>query len=439
MVLATLLVPAGSPVSASGTEHDESFAVKFLLFTATILFVTTALEPVAARLRLPKILTRLFCGLAISALALLGHAPFADVTSNQVATVFGIVGINLVVFSAGRHTTIEDLAKLGMTSFLIAVVGICGPFILGFAVSWLFRPSDPVVFHCFAGAALTPTSMGIVSAVFSEAQAMKSKTATVTLGAAAIDDVLVMFVLLLIRVGLSATSDAGHGGFELTSVLLPLGFIVAAFIFGDRCCHAIFRAFAFMARVVGKDRQTSFALAGALTILFASAGLAALCGLEMIIGAFIAGLLLTPKHYRRKHYFESQMTGVEEDLEKNLVSLLILGSTFYFVLVSASVDFSVFGDFRTILLGLSMTAAAAFGKLACVPFARKPEIDAVAVGIAMMVRGEVVLVFADVGRKLNYHERPLIDDQMYGALIMTVVLCAILGPLALNRRLQPQR
>ncbi|MCB0360111.1 MAG: cation:proton antiporter, partial [Bdellovibrionales bacterium] len=281
-----------------------------------------------------------------------------------------------------------------------------------------------------------PTSIAVATAVLDGKGANNTPTGRVTLGAAVIDDVLVLLLLTVFSIACDSAGSGSSGDTGTGQVVLPIVFLLIIIAFGERACWIVFRKFAAVSRWFGADRETMYAVPGALTVMFGFAGLASLCGLEPIIGAFFAGVHFAPRHLLRskRQLFEAE--AAFHQLEVQLEGLVKLGAIFFFVLVGARVDLSLFGDPSVILLGGLTTVAALLGKAVCYPFLKRGAVDRVAVCFAMMCRGEVVLVFAEVGRTIVLDGTPLIDERRYGALVVAVVCCAVVGPLALHHRLE---
>ncbi|MCB0359562.1 MAG: cation:proton antiporter, partial [Bdellovibrionales bacterium] len=150
-----LAYSSGVPAPAESTSAEHGFQTEFFLFGAFAIFTATLLEPVAKRLKLPFVLTRLFVGLLFALAALSGLDMFEQILGHPATKMVGLLGIAVVVFGAGRHVTIEELRNVGSTALVVAVSGIIGPLVLGYLVSLAMFPEQSQLLHLFFGAAIT--------------------------------------------------------------------------------------------------------------------------------------------------------------------------------------------------------------------------------------------------------------------------------------------
>jgi Kef-type K+ transport system membrane component KefB len=234
--------------------------------------------------------------------------------------------------------------------------------------------------------------------------------------------VLGLLVLAVIS-GLITAADRGGPGLSATDVLVitgkALGFLAGAIVLGQMLAPALLR-------IASRIRVTGILLTSALVVCFLLSWAAAAVGLAPIVGAFAAGLIL-----ERPHFLE-----FEESREHNLESLLHPISTFlvpiFFVLTGLRVELRAFADPAILGLAGALTLAAVAGKQICALGALERGLNRLAIGIGMIPRGEVGLIFANVGASLVVAGERVITPETYSAVVIMVVITTLLTPPALQ-------
>jgi Kef-type K+ transport system membrane component KefB len=269
----------------------------------------------------------------------------------------------------------------------------------------------------FLGAALTATSVGITARVLRDIGRSQTPEARIILGAAVIDDVLGLVILAAVT-SLVRAADAG------TALSLPglalilakaIGFLGGALWLGQALVP---RLFAGAARLRGQG----VLLATALAFCFGLAWVASAIGLAGIVGAYAAGLVLDRVHYR--HFTERGEHPIEE-LLKPLSQVLV---PVFFVVMGMQVELRALGQPGIPLLAGVLIVAAVIGKQACALGALGGRLDALSIGIGMIPRGEVGLIFAGLGLTLAIDGRPVVDPALYAALVAMVLVTTVMTP-----------
>jgi Kef-type K+ transport system membrane component KefB len=275
--------------------------------------------------------------------------------------------------------------------------------------------------HAFLGATLTATSVGITARVLQDLGRSRSPEARVILGAAVIDDVLGLIILAVVS---NIITSAGRGE---TVSYGAIGFIVGtavAFLFTALALGVMLsrRIFGVAARL----RGGGVLLATALIACFGLAYLATLVGLAPIVGAYAAGLILEEAHFR------PFVNRGEQQLEHLLHPISAFLVPVFFVFMGMHVDLTAFA--RVDVLGLSafLTLAAIVGKQACSLGALGRPLDRLSIGIGMIPRGEVGLIFANIGLSLQIAGRRVVDDGVFSAVVIMVIVTTIVTPPALK-------
>ena len=270
--------------------------------------------------------------------------------------------------------------------------------------------------HAFVGAMLAATSVGITARVLQEAKAIRTPSARIILGAAVIDDVLGLVVLAIISGVIQ--SAAGGTALDAWSILAivakAFGFLAGAVVVGSFLSPRVFR------RALSLN-TTGVVLALSLSLCFGLAWLAAKAGLAPIVGAFAAGLVLEDVH------FEDHVARGEKPLHESLHALTALLVPVFFVRMGLLVDVSSFLRPGVLGFALLLTAAALVGKWAC-GLAAPRGVSRFTVGLGMMPRGEVGLIFAGIGAALTLAGRPVVSPDTYAAAVFMVVVTTMATP-----------
>jgi Kef-type K+ transport system membrane component KefB len=278
-------------------------------------------------------------------------------------------------------------------------------------------PDESAYVHAFLGATLTATSVGITARVLKDLHRSQSAEARVILGAAVIDDVLGLVILAVVT-GVIAAADRGSA-LSYTEIGLVLGKAVA-FLFGALLLGVYVspRLFGLASRLSGGG----VLLATALVFCFGLAYAASIIGLAPIVGAYAAGLILEDAHFRP---FAGRGELQLEQLVHPLSTFLV---PVFFVLMGMHVDLAAFA--RTDVLGLAalLTVAAIVGKQACSIGAIGRPLDRLSIGIGMIPRGEVGLIFANIGLGLTLAGERIVDEGTFSAVVIMVIVTTMVTP-----------
>ncbi|PSB11268.1 sodium:proton antiporter [Pleurocapsa sp. CCALA 161] len=326
--------------------------------------------------------------------------------SSEVISVLAELGVIILLFEIGLESDLRELQKVGSQAAVVAVVGVVAPFIAGTAGLMLIfgLPTIPAV---FAGAALTATSIGITSKVLSELGQLKSTEGQIIVGAAIIDDILGIIVLAVVA------SLARTGEVDVTN-LVYLIISATAFILGSIFLGKFFNK-SFVA--IAEKLQTRGKLViPALIFAFSMAFLANAIGLEAILGAFAAGLVLDETDKRK-------------ELDKEIIPIADILVPIFFVSVGAKVDLSVLNptsvdNRQGLIIAAFLIVVAIISKLITgwTVFG-KEKINRLAIGIGMIPRGEVGLVFAGIAEASGVLDKPL-----QAAIIIMVIVTTFVAP-----------
>jgi len=406
-----------------------------LLWIPVLLLAAKLAGALAERFRQPSVVGELAAGVVLGNLVLVGVTAVEPVATNDIVQFLAELGVILLLFQIGLESSIDRMRRVGGRALAVAVIGVVVPFALGALVGPLVLPGLSSHAYLFIGAALTATSVGITARVFRDLGVLASGEAQIVLGAAVIDDVLGLLILAVVSaLATAGTVSAGAIGWIIAKAVL---FLVGAIVLGQLLAPPIGRMLSRIHR--GAGMKLTLALVFAL--LFA--WLAGWIGLAPIVGAFAAGLVLTPVTFQdfdepavvrqlrritldfeadaRQRVVNIITPHAERHVEDLIEPLAHLFVPLFFVLTGMMVTLRSFLEPSTLVVGLALTAIAVGGKLVS-GLAAGPVRKAI-VGWGMVPRGEVGLIFATIGRTIG-----VIDDRVFSVVVMLVMLTTLLTP-----------
>jgi len=421
--LSTILLVSESVFASGDNSAGHTDEIVPILFALVVILLGAKLGGhIAVKCKLPEVLGELFFGMLIGNLTLIGFDGLQYLAHDSVIHTFSELGVILLLFEVGLESDVQEMRKVGKSSFLVATLGVIAPFFLGWGVSAYFFPEEARLVHVFVGATLVATSVGITARVLKDLGKIQASESKIILGAAVIDDVMGLIVLAVVTGIIQQGSD-----FEWTTgvviTLKAIGFLVGALVIGNYASPVLFRGAA-------KLKSKGVLLATSLVVCFGMSYLASLVGLAPIIGAFTAGLILDPVDYE-----ELSLRNERKTVEHLIAPLTAVFVPIFFVIMGANVQFSDFLDNPEILtFALALTAAAIIGKQICALGVLEKGLDRIAVGIGMIPRGEVGLIFAGIGAALRIGGEPVINRPTYGAVVIMVVITTMITPPLLTFR-----
>jgi len=372
---------------------DHSFP-QLLLSLVTLLATAKVLGSLAQRVGQPAVVGELLAGVLLGT-SLLGLIDPTEPVLRSLAE----LGVLVLLFEIGLHTDLKSLVRVGNHAIVVAIVGVVLPFGLGYGVSHALGLS--ALPSIVAGAALTATSIGISARTLADLNQLHTAEGQIVLGAAVLDDI-VGLVILSVVAGLVGGTAITAGAIAVTSGM-AIGFVVAAIVLGGLVMPHVFKL---IARV---EAPGTLGVAG-LIFAFLLAWLADAAGSATIIGAFSAGLILhdTPQRVA---------------IEKTTTSIGHFFVPIFFVSVGAAVDIRTLGEPRALAIGGALIAVGVLGKFVAgfAPFWFKGSKSLI--GIAMIPRGEVGLIFAQMGLATG-----ALTTQLYSAVAMMVLVTTFITP-----------
>ncbi|MGZ4120965.1 MAG: cation:proton antiporter domain-containing protein [Actinomycetota bacterium] len=376
-----------------------------LLRLLAVLVAARVAAEIAERLRQPAVLAEILVGIV------LGPSVFHIVGGQEQLQFLGELGAILLLFDVGLHMDLDELRHVGRASLQVATVGVTLPLVLGFFLLRAFGLSSSVAL--FVAAGITATSVGITARVFAEMQALASIEARTVLGAAVADDVMGLLILTVaVRIG---SGEHLTTSTLVTVPILAIGFVVVAAAIGTLVAPALFKHISARARTEGT--MTAIGLAFALGL----GGAAAAVQLAPIVGAFVAGVALGG-------------SPVRDDLARRMAPVGHVLIPVFFLLIGAETRVQSFADGWVLGAGAALAVVAFIGKLASGIGVKKGRADRLLVGVGMIPRGEVGLIFASLGL-----QRGILDARTQALLVLVVLVSTVAPPPWIRRRIQRAR
>lgn len=433
VVTAALFIPPAVAAEPSAGSHANPVAP--VLIDLVILLLTAKLGgDLFERLGQPAVLGELLFGVVLGNLQLLGYESLVYLKTDHALELFAELGVILLLFSVGLESNVRDMLSVGPSSMLVAVLGVVAPMALGFGTSISFHPSEPVYLHLFVGATLCATSVGITARVLQDLGQIQRREARIVLGAAVIDDVLGLIILAVVT-GVIAAAGGSGPGLSVAQTAAIVGNAVA-FVVGAVCIGYFLSPY--LMGVAARFRVKGMLLSSGLLMCFGFSYLADRVGLAPIVGAFAAGLVLEDRHYET-----FQRRGVP-DLHHLLEPLVTFLVPLFFVRMGMLVDLRSLGDASVVGFAVALTIAAIIGKQVCAFGVLEHGLDRLSVGLGMIPRGEVGLIFASIGAGLRIGGIPVIGPEAFSAVVIMVMVTTLVTPPMLRwsltrPRRQPRR
>ncbi|HEV7364791.1 MAG TPA: cation:proton antiporter [Gemmatimonadales bacterium] len=388
--------------------HDLSIPDLFLILAA-MLIAAKLFGELAERFGQPAVLGELVAGVLLGG-SVLGIVP-VEGPAAEIVHVLAELGVVLLLFEIGLETDLKQMFRVGAVSLSVATLGVVLPFLLGF-LYWAYAPhpggngsGDLTAAAVFVGATLTATSVGITARVLSDLGRMHTQEARIIIGAAVIDDVIGLVILTVVS---AMAAGRSPGTLDVLRVAgIAVGFLVIAVGAGR---YLVPRLFDLVVRMRVRYVLLVFAVAFALGL----SAVASLAGSALIIGAFAAGIILSG-------------TNQFDTIAREVRPVASIFTPIFFVSVGASVNLRLLdpaGEGSAGILGVAaaITALAVAGKVAAGWAAPWVKFRRLVVGVGMVPRGEVGLIFADIGRRSG-----ILNEAVFGAILLMVMATTFLA------------
>lgn len=386
----------------------------FFLKLLVLLLSAKFLAEVFSRLKLPSVLGEVIAGV------ILGPSLLNIVVPDAIFHLLAEIGILLLLFEVGLETDVGQLAKVGIQSALVAITGVILPAIVGY---WFANQvlHMPFLESLFIGGTLVATSIGITIRVLVDIRRHKTKTAKVVLGAAVIDDVIGVIILAILY------DFAATGEVSLLKTIKVLMFIIIFIILAPIIAKLISP---FIGRLATSNRTHGMLPTLIVSLILGMAVISHEVGAPEILGSFVAGIALARRFFlplgaSLEHYSRDLAEKIEVEM-KPIIDLFV---PIFFVVVGASINLKVI-DFSSPAFwtgALGLTGIAIITKMASGVWMQGEWRKKLATGVAMVPRGEVGLIFAEVGKKAG-----ILSETIYAVVIFVVAMTTLIAPLTLR-------
>jgi Kef-type K+ transport system membrane component KefB len=385
----------------------------FFLHLLTILLTARVFAELAVRLRSPAVIGELLAGVV------LGPSLLGWIEPEAAIKLLAEIGIILLLFEVGLETDVKRLARSGGKSLTVALAGFLMPLLLGFALGyWVFGLS--ILVSLFIGGTLTATSIGITVRVLADLKRQHAPEGQIVLGAAVLDDVLGVALLALLY------EFSVGGGISLMNTGKVLLFVAAFFVLAPvaaKLISVIINRFDARSEIPGLIPTTIVSL-----VLF-FAWLAHIIGAPELLGGFAAGLALSRRFFLPLGAALQTGDGFAQRIEEQMKPIVHLFTPIFFVMVGLSLDLRSI-DWSSAFIWVfsaSLLLAAIAGKLVGAWLIKESWGARWAIGLAMIPRGEVGLIFAELGRVAG-----IFNSEIYAGMVLVIALTTLLPPFVMR-------
>lgn len=386
----------------------------FFLNLMLILLAARMFAEAAVRLKAPAVIGELLAGVII------GPSLLGWISPGEVIRLLAEIGIILLLFEVGLETDVTRLLQTGAKSLVVALSGFILPFVLGFSLAyWIFETQ--LLVALFIGGTLTATSIGITIRALADLRRQHSLEGQVVLGAAVLDDVLGVILLALLY------EFSIGGGINWVNSGKVMLFVAVFFLIAPtlaKLMSILIRRFDLVSEIPGLIPTTIVSL-----VLF-FAWLAHALGVPELLGGFAAGLALSRRFFLPFGIALTTDPGFAHRIEEQMKPIVHLFTPIFFVMVGLSLNLHEIDWSSSFIwvFSISMFAVAVCGKLVGALLLREPWPTRWVIGIAMTPRGEVGLIFAELGRIAG-----IFSNEIYAGMIIVIALTTLLAPFILKR------
>ena len=386
----------------------------FFLILLLILVGARIFAEIFQRIGLPPVLGELAAGL------FLGPTFLGWVSLNDTIKLLAEIGIILLLFDVGLETNLRRLKESGWSATLVALGGFFVPLLLGTLVAFYLFDLD-LITSLFIGGTITATSIGITVRVLKDLKKNQSREGEIVLGAAVLDDIFGVILLAILY------DFSQSGEVNLVDTGRVFLFITAFFIIAPIAAKL-------MAVLIQKyDSKTSYPgliPTAIISLVLFFAWLAHQMGAPEIIGGFAAGLALSRRFFLPFGAMIGEDRHFADKIEKQMRPIVLLFTPIFFVTVGLSINMQEieWGASHIWLFGGSILLVSVIGKMLFPLLLKSLSMKKrLIVGLSMVPRGEVGLIFAEIGRTSG-----IFNNETYAALIMVIVLTTMLPPMLIK-------
>ena len=394
---------------------------RFLLAFSVILLAAKVGGELFDRLHQPAVLGELVFGVVLGNLGVIGLGFVDALKDAPFLAIAAEIGVILLLFEVGLATDLDELLAVGPSALTVALLGVIAPISLGYFASTILMPEDAEWYvHAFVGATLAATSVGITARVLKDIGKMGAPESKVILGAAVVDDILGLVVLAFV-LGLIRSADSGTGlEFGALPIVLivakAVGFLAGSVLMGRWIVVPL-------VSVVRKARSRYMPVVLAIAYCFVMSALAELFGLADIVGAFAAGLVIDDAITRRFGTHSGRYR-----LDSLVAPISAIFVPVFFVYMGMRVDLPSFAFTEVLVFAAALSVVAIVSKFVSALGVLEKGLNRWAVGLGMIPRGEVGLIFAGVGSTVMVGGAPVFSPETFSAIVAMVMVTTLATP-----------
>ena len=387
--------------------HDYFLTLLIILLSARLF------SEIAVYLRTPPVIGELLAGV------LLGPSLLNWVEPGDAIKLLAEIGIIMLLFEVGLETDVKSFVQTGVKAFIVAFAGLNLPFVLGLALAyWFFEL--PLLSSLFIAGTLTATSIGITLRVLVDIKRKDSAEGHLVLGAAVLDDILGVVLLALLY------EFSIGGGINIINAVKVFISVMTFFVLAPFAAKLISLL---ISHIHGTSELPGLIPTTIVSLMLFFAWLAHAAGAPGLLGGFTSGLALSRRFFLPFGAFIARETRFAQEIEAQMKPIIHLFTPIFFVMVGLSLNLRVI-DWSSPFVwvfSLTMFIVAVIGKILSPLFIKGNWLQRWAIGLAMIPRGEIGLVFAELGR----HSK-IFNDEIYAGLIIVIALTTLLPPFVLK-------
>jgi len=381
----------------------------FLLQLLAILLSARILGELAAMFQIPSVIGELVAGIII------GPSLLGWIEADEVIRLLAEIGVILLLFQVGLETDMGKLIRTGIKSSIVAIGGFVAPFVMGFVTCFYFFDL-PLMVALFVGGTLTATSIGITVRTLADIHRQNSVEGQITLGAAVLDDILGV-VLLALLYEFTVTGEVSWVNTTKVFIFIGIFFLVAPLL-----ARLMSRVIQYLDKKIDNPGLIPSTI---ISLVLFFAWLSHAVGAPELLGGFAAGIALSRRFFLPFGLAIKTDDAFSLRIDQQMTPIIHLFTPIFFVTVGLSLDLkavdwssSFFWWFSLILLLVAIVSKFFGALLINEPWARK-----IVIGMAMVPRGEVGLIFAGLGSAAG-----VFNQEVYTALVMVIAYTTLLSP-----------
>ena len=434
------ILPSGlfASTGGSGAVPHAALNIPIVFLWIAVLLMLAKTSSLIERVGQPAVLGELLVGVVAGSLYLVGVDFFEPIKSSEIIHFLAELGVVILLFQIGMESSVKSMMKVGVSAFLVAFIGVVLPIIAAYFVAPLIISGLTTNAYLLIGATLTATSVGVTARVFKDMGKADTLEGRIIIGAAVIDDAL---GLIFLGVVTAIIVKGGVNAGEITIIILKAGvFLVGGLLVGAWLAPRFGRGFSKINTGVGMK----FGLIISFGLVFSY--ISTLVGLAPVVGAFAAGLVLTPVYFEqfsnppfvddlhemmKKEKLSSSVTKkidslIETHSHRHMIEFVEhLGHFFipiFFIVSGLQVKIAALWDLKVFVIAVIIFIIAVVSKVVA-GFAASKGAKKLAVGIGMIPRGEVGLIHANMGKMLG-----VFDDGLYSAIVVVIMITTLITP-----------